>query len=65
MGVSACMNGRAGVQVNLNLESKAKHSRKKTEHQGHKKRLGTGHDFSADNPYGKRAAGDTRQFVRM
>eukprot|EP00892_Ulva_mutabilis_P001905 jgi/Ulvmu1/11715/UM008_0126.1 len=52
-------------RVNLNLESKAKHTRKKAQHQGHKKRLGTGHDFSADNPYGKRGEGDVRQFVRM
>ena len=26
--------------------------------------LSTGHGFSADNPYGKRDAGDKRQFIR-
>ena len=25
----------------------------------------SGHAFSADNPYGKRQAGDTRQFTRI
>jgi ATP-dependent RNA helicase DDX18/HAS1 len=53
------------LQVNLNIESKAKHSRKKSKHQDFKTRLGTGHGFSADNPYGVRQAGDTRQIVRM
>jgi ATP-dependent RNA helicase DDX18/HAS1 len=53
------------MQVNLNLESKAKHSRKKSQHQGHRKSMGTGHAFSADNPYGKRDSADTRQFVRI
>lgn len=55
----------AGVQVNLNLESKAKHSRQKQQHQGHRKSMGTGHSFSAENPYGKRDAADKRQFVRI
>lgn len=26
--------------------------------------MSSGHAFSADNPYGKKAAGDKRQFVR-
>jgi ATP-dependent RNA helicase DDX18/HAS1 len=29
-----------------------------------KLKAGTGHSFSASNPYGKRAAGDARQFTR-
>lgn len=29
-----------------------------------KKGAGSGHSFSAENPYGKREKGDTRQFVR-
>lgn len=55
------------VQVNLNLESKAKHVRQaaKQQHKGFRTALGTGHAFSASNPYGKRSADDTRQFVRM
>lgn len=52
------------LQVNLNLESKAKHARK-TQHKGYRNAMGTGHAFSASNPYGKKSDGDTRQFVRM
>ena len=53
-------------RVNINLESKAKHGRKQQGNTaGFKKGLGTGHAFSASNPYGKRAAGDNRQLVRM
>ncbi|BDA42719.1 ATP-dependent RNA helicase has1 [Coccomyxa sp. Obi] len=58
-------------RVNLNLESKAANVRK-----AHRKALEggkggadyrrkSGHAFSADNPYGKKAAGDNRQFVRI
>ncbi|CAL8467629.1 g7167 [Coccomyxa elongata] len=58
-------------RVNLNLESKAANVRK-----AHRKALEggkggadyrrkSGHAFSADNPYGKKAAGDDRQFVRI
>lgn len=52
-------------KVQLNLESKAAHTRKakKLAEQGGGRRA-TGHGFSAANPYGKRAEGDTRQFVR-
>lgn len=53
------------MQVNLNIESKAKHARKKLQHQSRRKGMGTGHTFSAENPYGKRDAGDKRQFVRL
>ena len=58
-------------QVSLNLESKAANVRKahRTALEGGKGgedyRRKSGHAFSADNPYGKKAAGDTRQFVRM
>ena len=61
-------------RINLNIESKAAHARKAVRAKvgggggGGKAagdyRRGTGHTFSASNPYGKRAAGDTRQFVR-
>lgn len=56
-------------RVNLNIESKAAHARKavRVKAGGSGKgdyRRQTGHAFSASNPYGKRAAGDTRQFVR-
>lgn len=60
-------------RVNLNIESKAAHARKAARTKavaagggkgGGDYRRGTGHTFSASNPYGKRAAGDSRQFVR-
>jgi ATP-dependent RNA helicase DDX18/HAS1 len=53
------------MQVNLSLESKAKHGRNKAQHAGHRRGMGTGHSFSADNPYGKKDQSDKRQFVRM
>jgi ATP-dependent RNA helicase DDX18/HAS1 len=52
-------------RVNMSLESKAKHARGRKQHAGHRAGLGTGHAFSADNPYGKRGDSDKRQFVRM
>ena len=66
-------------RVSLNIESKAAHARKAARGKagggggggglgggkgGGDYRRATGHAFSASNPYGKRAAGDTRQFVR-
>jgi ATP-dependent RNA helicase DDX18/HAS1 len=30
----------------------------------YRRQKATGHGFSADNPYGKRDAGDNRQFIR-
>lgn len=54
-------------RVNLNIESKASHARKAVRAKaggGGGDKRGTGHSFSASNPYGKRAAGDTRQFIR-
>ena len=60
------------AQVTLNLESKAANVRqaKRRTLEGAKSgadysRRKTGHAFSADNPYGKKQAGDKRQFVRM
>jgi ATP-dependent RNA helicase DDX18/HAS1 len=55
--------------VSLNLESKRANVRKLGNPENKKgadyRRLKTGHAFSASNPYGKRAEGDKRQFVRM
>ena len=64
-------------RVQLNLDSKAANGRKKLGEGGgsrggprgtggsdYRRQKGTGHGFSAENPYGKRKAGDTRQFVR-
>ena len=64
-------------KVQLNLDSKAANGRKKLGEGGgsrggprgtggsdYRRQKGTGHGFSAENPYGKRKAGDTRQFVR-
>ena len=59
------------MQVNLNLESKTANVRKAQRKaiEGAKgaeyRRSKSGHAFTADNPYGKKAAGDNRQFVRM
>jgi ATP-dependent RNA helicase DDX18/HAS1 len=64
----------APPRVNLGLESKTANVRAAARRGGgggggdsaapHKKRMRTGHAFSADNPYGRRAEGDTRQVVR-
>lgn len=51
----------APPKVDLNL--KAKSLRQRGPQVNHKKRF-SGHDFSASNPYGKRAKTDTRQFSR-
>lgn len=54
-------------RVNINIESKATHTRKAAQAgagQGADYRR-TGHKFSTQNPYGQRQAGDTRQFVRV
>ena len=64
-------------KVQRNLASKAANGRKKLGEGGgsrggprgtggsdYRRQKGTGHGFSAENPYGKRKAGDTRQFVR-
>ena len=64
-------------KVQLNLDSKAANGRKKIGGGGgsrgpggasggsdYRRQKGTGHGFSAENPYGKRAAGDKRQFIR-
>ncbi|KAK9825250.1 hypothetical protein WJX74_003314 [Apatococcus lobatus] len=56
-------------RVNLNIESKAKHSRMaKKQAMGaggaDYRRQKTGHAFSAANPYGKREGSDQRQFAR-
>lgn len=48
-------------KVNLNIESKARHVRKKMA--GDKR--GTGHSFSAANPLGTKSKGDKRQFARI
>ena len=52
------------LQVSLNLESKAGRARVKPGTADFK-RGKSGHAFSASNPYGVKAAGDKRQFVRV
>ncbi|GLC33048.1 ATP-dependent RNA helicase [Pleodorina starrii] len=58
-------------RVNLQLESHSSHTRKAARAGGgggsadYRRGMGTGHKFSAANPYGKREAGDKRQFVRI
>ncbi|EFN57448.1 hypothetical protein CHLNCDRAFT_142930 [Chlorella variabilis] len=54
-------------RVNINLESKAAHTRKaqKAGHGADYRRMKSGHKFSASNPYGKVQEADTRQFVRV
>lgn len=52
-------------RVDVNLSSKGQGRRKMKDAQGKDKRFASGgHKFSAANPYGKREAGDARQFVR-
>ena len=65
-------------KVQLNLDSKAANARKKIGEGGgsrgrgaggsggsdYRRQKGTGHGFSAENPYGKRRQGDNRQFIR-
>ena len=59
---------RGDKKMQLQQRRNGKRPREGDEHgeQAHKKKMygSSGHVFSADNPYGKRAAGDKRQFVR-
>ncbi|GAB5031404.1 Hypothetical protein NocV09_00502720 [Nannochloropsis oceanica] len=50
-------------RVDINLSSKGPKGRMKSTNKD-KKFGSTGHAFSANNPYGKREAGDARQFTR-
>ena len=57
-------------KVQLNLDSKASKARTKSRGEGgpgsdYRRQKGTGHNFSAQNPYGRKDANDARQFVRM
>ncbi|PSC68006.1 ATP-dependent RNA helicase HAS1 [Micractinium conductrix] len=58
-------------RVNINIESKAAHTRKAQQAGGggggsaDYRRMKSGHKFSASNPYGAKQQGDTRQFVRV
>lgn len=57
-------------KVQLNLDSKASKGRTKSRGEGgpgsdYRRQKGTGHKFSAENPYGRKDANDARQFVRM
>lgn len=51
-------------RINLGLESKSAHTRKAHKKEGGAdfRRKGTGHAFSAENPYGRRDVDDKRQF---
>lgn len=56
-------------KVQLNLDSTASKGRKKSRGEGgpgsdYRRQKGTGHKFSAENPYGRKDANDSRQFVR-
>jgi ATP-dependent RNA helicase DDX18/HAS1 len=55
-------------KVQLNLESKASKGRGKVSNgapgSDYRRQKGTGHGFSANNPYGKKDSGDSRQFIR-
>ncbi len=58
-------------KVNLHVQASKKDRPRKSGFLGDskdsaiKKRLGTGHSFSARNPHGKREAGDKRSFARI
>ena len=77
MSVASSFGFHRPPKVQLNLDSKASNGRKKIGDGGgsrggsggrggsdYKRQKGSGHGFSADNPYGKKAAGDGRQFTR-
>jgi len=57
--VAASFGFQGPPRVSLNLESKAKHGRAAKREEIGKR---SGHAFTADNPYGRRTEGDTRQF---
>lgn len=51
-------------RVNINIESKAAHTRRAQKAKGADyRRQKTGHSFSAGNPYGRKDPSDARQFV--
>ena len=58
------IDGFIGMQVTLNLESKASHTRKQGQAGADYKRQKSGHAFSANTPYGKKNSGEQRQFAR-
>jgi ATP-dependent RNA helicase DDX18/HAS1 len=66
--VAASFGFSCPPKVNLNLDSNAAKFRRKVGSAGNGSRpegQGSGHRFSASNPYGKRAQGDKRQFTRL
>lgn len=65
-GVAKSFGFSMPPRININIESKAAHTRKALKSGGGTadyRRKKTGHGFSASNPYGERDAKDTRQFV--
>ena len=74
MSVALSFGFHRPPKVQLNLDSKAANGRKRLgDGKGmerakggsdYRRQKGTGHGFSADNPYGKRDSSDRRQFVR-
>ena len=67
-GVAKAFGFSRPPRVNVNIESKAAHTRRGAKSSGKSAdytRGKSGHAFSASNPYGKRDGGDTRQFVRV
>jgi len=66
--VAASFGFSCPPKVTLNLDSSAAKFRKKNpagRGGGRPEGRGSGHGFSANNPYGKKAAGDKRQFTRL
>ena len=61
LGIAKSFGFTAPPKVTLNLKPNAKEGERR---KGGKSHSNTGHGFSADNPYGKKAAGDRRQFAR-
>ncbi len=74
MSVALSFGFHRPPKVQLNLDSKAANGRKRIGNgkgmerakggSDYRRQKGTGHGFSADNPYGKRDSSDRRQFVR-
>ena len=64
-GVAASFGFTNPPKVTLNLKPNAKEGGGDPQRRkGAQSHRNTGHGFSADNPYGKKAAGDKRQFAR-
>ena len=65
-GVATSFGFEHPPKVTLMVKANAKEPQRRKGHKGGKggDSRGTGHTFSAENPYGRRGPGDSRQFSR-